>query len=303
MKKLSLVFTYPIFIGCIIFIVLTSYSPFFEISYNGQRVYEILFLSLFCLSFLFWKNFSLNFSKRVNLGVIGLFIVGLLSASFSDLFVYAFLEVGLFILLFISLLFLVQLFLAYEEAFIKLVLVTLIFTALLYLANVTYSYMQSFFVAEFPIWPGTKFLQLYNNGEPAFPEPFLGFVHVRFLNHLHTWSLPLFAFMVVKIPKKDWAVKWCVFALSCFWWMLVFAADARGTMLGSFLAFIFVSFLFRKKIIEWIKIYAGSAGIGLLLYLFFFKLLQGGGKTILTRYSDSGRWEMWEYAVQLIIQN
>lgn len=290
----------------VVLIVLPSYSPFFDISYNSQRVFIIIILALTGIFTILGKDvFSVFFvfSERTQASIAILFVLGIIAATASNHIFMSFLEVGLFALLITAIVFTAQFVKHYEDRFMTAVLAAIAIMVTVYVANVAYGYIQGFFILGFPTWPSTNFLQLYSNGKPIYTEPFLGFVHVRFLNHLHTWSLPLFALMVVSIPKRKWAVKYSVFVLSALWWMLVFAADARGTMLSSTLSFVFVVLLFRKQIIEWIKVFAGGAAAGLIFYFFFFKFLQTGGKTIMSRYGDSGRLQMWENALNLILQN
>lgn len=93
------------------------------------------------------------------------------------------------------------------------------------------------------------------------------------------------------------------FGLFVFWWMLVFAADARGTLLAAVISSGIVIYLFRKKIKQWIFYYFGGMGLGLLSYLILFKLITTEGRSVLSRYGDSGRFEMWENALNLIVVN
>lgn len=294
----------------LVLIILPSYSPFTEIAYNSKRIFEIVLLILTGLAIFFNRHIAIDIVNEVHLlpksfivGISFIFSIGIISSLLSNYFFYAFLEVSLFFLLFTLLLFVIYFYKQREKFFIWLFLGTLATSAALYLLHFSLSYIHTFFVSGFPVWPNMNFLQLYSDGKPLFPEPFLGFVHVRYLNHIHTWSLPLFALLVIKIPGKYWAAKYLTFALFSLWWMLVFAADARGTMLASVLSVVLVLYIFRKKITNWIKIYTGSAAMGLSLYLLLFKVMQSGGREVLSRYGDSGRWQMWELGMQLVREN
>lgn len=310
MKKLVL-FTISISLYLVIW---TSYSPFLEIPFNSKRLAEgfllLLGAILICTSTDFqnqWMQISKGFEGSSKLIVISLgvlFLFGAISAALSNYPGYAFLEVGHFFLL-LNLLVLYIIIYQIKPLFFEYIFLSVISVmAALYLINVAISYVYTFFISDFPIWPSTNFVQVwFQDIGYKYPEPFLNFVHIRYFNHIQTWTLPLITLMAINIPKRYWAVSTTLFAIACGWWMLVFAADARGTMLAAFLALGFIFVMYRKRASKWIYAHSLSAGIGLGLYLIFFKLFQGGGRTILTRYSDSGRFDFWSYALKLIWEN
>lgn len=286
-------------------------SPFFEIPYNSKRFFEVLFLCIIGLQILLIRKQWVAvistlrcFPRNIRYGLTCIVLLGIVSAFLSNHWMYAFLEIGVFLLLFILLLVVVQHIKNDEKGFFAYFGVVLFLIAGFYFVRFTITYLYSFFIPGWPIWPNIKFLNLVLNGEAIYPEPFLGFVHVRFLNHLHTWTLPLFVLFSISIQKKFWVLKSITVFLTGFWWMLVFAADARGTMLASAVSFITVFVLYKSEIKRWGKLYIGTLAAGLAGYLLLFKLLiSEGSRTVLSRYGDSGRLQMWENAADLITSN
>jgi len=87
------------------------------------------------------------------------------------------------------------------------------------------------------------------------------------------------------------------------WWMLVFAADARGTMLASLISLFCVILLYRKDSKNFSKIYGSTLITGLLFYVSLFIGLGTGGKEILTRFGDTGRLNVWLFGWEKITEN
>ena len=295
----------------LLLIILPSFSPFFDVPYTPKRVFQMGFLSVLVLQAVLFRKVLVHlwqelitFPSMVRYTVGSVLALGFISAIVANHPFYAFLEIGMFILLFIFLLFVIHFYKQAPQAFVFMLAGMLSVMVLVYFTRFSITYINNFLYPAWPVWPNTKLVQIMIDGEPLFPEPFLGFVHARFLNHLHTWSLPLFALFVVSTPKKYWTVRGLLFFITCFWWMLVFAADARGAILASVLSLILVFVLFRTNIKEWCKVYLLTFVSGLASYFFFFKVIMPeGSRTILTRFTGSGRLTMWENAFDLFLQN
>jgi O-antigen ligase len=295
----------------LVLILLPNFSPFTDISYNSKRIFQVCFLVVVILQLIFVNQYFDEFRKEwnsVSTGIKNLIYavgsLGIISALFSALPFYAFMEIGLYILILILILSVAFWYKTYPDLFIKSVGVILSLMVVLYFIRFSINYIYNFLYPSWPVWPNTQLVQIMVNGEPFYPDPFLGFVHPRFLNHLHTWSLPLFAMFIVNMPKKFWAYRTLLYIFTGFWWMLVFAADARGTILTSVLSLIIVAVLFRARIKEWLKTYLYTSIAGLLSYLFFFKLIiPEGSRTVLSRFGDSGRLKMWNHAIDLFKEN
>ncbi|MDZ7806937.1 MAG: O-antigen ligase family protein [Gracilimonas sp.] len=136
------------------------------------------------------------------------------------------------------------------------------------------------------------------------PDPFMGFAHIRFLNHLHTWTIPIMIGAYLKYRGElVFGFKiLLIFIISC-WWSLVFASDARGTSLGLLISLFLVIILYKKNAVEYLKYFTITALIGLAVYYAGFHLFHDtGGKVILTRTGTTGRLELWAAAFEYIKQ-
>lgn len=292
-------------------IILPNFSPLTDIPYNSKRIFQIGFLVLIVFQFVVFNNFFKELKNEWNMITArmkyvfyAVAILCVISSLFSSYPIHSFLEVGVYSLLLIFIFITSFWYKKYPDLFLKTVGVILSLMIILYFVRFSINYIYNFIYPSWPVWPNTRLVQILVNGEPFYPEPFLGFIHPRFLNHLHTWSLPLIALFIVNMPKKYWAYRTLLYFFTGFWWMLVFASDARGTMLASILSLILVAVLFRTRIKEWIKTYLITSTAGLLSYLFFFKLIiPKGSRTILSRFSDSGRLKIWNNALDLFKEN
>lgn len=304
------------FLISLFFIVFTSYTFFLEIPYNAKRLVEGFLLVVGGLAvvsspklqeqwFAVLKRLKVKRSFLVKVG-ISIVIIGFISAFLAPFTNWAFLEIAQYLLLFNLIVLFTIAYLNISQWFEKGFLSVLGLTAGLYLVNVIISYSYHFFIPNFPIWPSTDFIRIWFEGTGfRYPEPFSNFINRRFFNHLQTWSLPLLTLLVLYIPKRYWAFSKISFVITSGWWMLAFASGARGTLLASFLTLAFTFFMYKDKAKKWLRTYSISASIGLALYIVFFKFLPINNSTGLTfmRTNSSGRFEVWEYAFRLIVQN
>ncbi|MEX2411855.1 MAG: O-antigen ligase family protein [Candidatus Paceibacterota bacterium] len=294
-----------------ILIVLPSFSPFFDIPWNSKRFFQVILLLLIGLSVITEKGkieqlkSSLNnFPILITILLSGILIFGIISSFLSTHVFYAFLEVSLFLLLLFLLLLSIEFYKNHERLFIKIFLSVLVLMVGLYFIRFSINYVYLFIFPDWPVWPHTQYFNLVINGESIYPKPFLGFVYERYLNHIHTWTLPIFIYAITYIPKRYWALRVITYLLTGFWWVLVFASDARGTMLSSLVSFFIVVVIFKKQIIEWGKTYAGTVLVGLFSYFLLFKLfVSEGGRSFLNRYSASGRFQMAENVFEVFLNN
>ncbi|MFP8488352.1 O-antigen ligase family protein [Gracilimonas sp. Q87] len=295
----------------LIFILLPNSSPFIEIPYNSKRIFQVGFLFLMAFQIGLSKKYFTHFRveweaipKKLKFIIYIIGTLGFISALQAEFSFYAFVEICVFILLLVLVFLLLNWYKQNPDLFLKTIGVILSLMVVLYFIRFSVNYIYNFVYPDWPVWPSIKFTQMLVHGKPLFPEPFLGFVNQRFLNHLHTWSLPLFALFIIKIPKQLWAYRTLLYFFTSFWWMLVFASDARGTMLASLLSLILVAALFRERIKQWTMAYLITFVLGLLSYLFFFKfLLPEGSRTVLTRFDDSSRITLWNNVLELFKEN
>ncbi len=295
----------------IILILLPSINIIFPILFNTKRVFVLTFLCIIGLYIAcnkeqlsrILKEFFL-FNKKISAGIMFIFIFGFISSVLSQYPVYGVLETATYFLLFVGLFFFISLYRENSRIYEYGFLIIIVGMVLLYFIRFIPSYINHYFIAGFPLFPSSDFLQLYSNGEPLYPEPFLGFINVRFLNHLHTWTMPILTWGIIRIPAKHWALKYAGFFFLSFWWMLVFAADARGTMLATLTSVVITLLIFRRQILRWLKIHLGASFSGFILYLVFFKFFRTGGRDLFRKkLTDQARPELWGDALELIAEN
>lgn len=295
----------------LLFVTLPSFSVLVEVPYNSKRVFEIGFLVILASILIFKKEAYkevkaqlMGLPRWVNNSLIIILCVGVISSALSKFPFYAFLELSIHFLLVMSLFGVITIIKNDEEQFIKVFALILTAMILLYFTRFNISYIYNFIYPTWPVWPSTRLFQLIINGEPYYPEPFLGFSNARFLNHVQTWTLPILALFIVQLPKKLWAYRSILYFSTSFWWMLVFASDARGTMVASIFSIILVSILFRSKIKKWLIAYLTTTGIGFVSYILFFKVfIPKGGRTVFSRFDDNQRIKLASYAVDLFKEN
>lgn len=300
-------------------IIWPSFSLFLEVPYNDKRLAQgfllILGTGLVCSSLFIqkqWLGIAKKFNERTIpfTTVIGLvFGIGVLSSVLANYPTAALLQVGHYFLLF-NFALLAAVTYRYNSNYFEFGLLSVIgCMAAIYLINVAISYGYVFFVPDFPLWPSIDFTRIWlKEGGFMYPEPFSNFVNVRFFNHLQTWTLPLMSLLVVYIPKRYWALSKIAFIVLCGWWMLVFASDARGTLIASILSFGVLFFLYRKKAAKWMRVHGLSAVSGLALYGLFFKVFPllvatTSSRTAFSRHTPGKRFEFLENAANTIIQN
>ena len=134
----------------------------------------------------------------------------------------------------------------------------------------------------------------------------LFFDHKRFFNHIQTWSLPLLIGLLTfyKRIKKDKGILMLLTLLISFWWMLIFAAGARGTSVSVLCSLLVLIVAFKKDTLQLLKNGTLTFFSGGIFYIILFKLIPTESTSIpVLRSTDSGRFEMWENAIELWTQN
>lgn len=316
MKKRFLFLSFAI---SLVFTIGVSFTLLLEVPYNEKRFLQGIILLFGGTTVLSSKEIQqqwleivkrLNSSKFPAITILGfIFGVGILSSFLANHLTSALLQVSHYFLLF-NFAVLITVCYQFNSKFFEIGFLSITGTmAGIYLINVAISYGYVYFVPDFPLWPSTDFIRIkFKDIGFMHPEPFSNFVNIRFLNHLQTWTLPLLSLLVVYIPKRQWAFSKIAFIVLCGWWMLAFASDARGTLIASGVAFVIVLYLYRKKITKWLRIHSLSAAVGLAAYGIFFELLPSfinteASRTAFSRYTPGKRFDLWENAVNKIVEN
>jgi len=138
----------------------------------------------------------------------------------------------------------------------------------------------------------------------------VGFSNPRFLNHTQTSLLPLIVFLFLKAPQDSgWRKAW--FALTAFWWALLFVTEARATVLALSMGCAIAVLLRRAQAREFIVAMAWTALAGLIVYALGFILLPllcglqpiGLPANVVERTvanPSSDRFYLWNLAIKLI---
>lgn len=286
------------------------FTSIFSISdyrlFDQKRIMQTAVLILGSIIYLFfiYENKLAGLNKFVSSGFLVFLCLLIASAILSSLSTWAFLEVGWYLLLTELLILSAYFYINEKVKFIQILLFGLIALCVLYSSRVFADYLIGSIRDQWTTWPEQLNIRYYYKGEDITPNGFLGFGHVRFFNHLQTWSLPLLVFAYLSFKQKLIpGLRYLLLFFIASWWMLVYAADARGTMLASILSIVFIGLLFRKKALTFVRIYGFTALAGLLLYLILFLLPKDSSREILTRFGDSGRWEVWLFSLEQIVQN
>lgn len=288
----------------LVVIILTPVLSIPAVSYFDQKkiiVSFFLIASSFVFIVFFFKKSICNFDFYIKLFFLAIVFLLVLSSILAPLSIWAFLQVGWYLLLFQFLFIAVLNYTKWSKTYITALVWGIILLCVLYVLRVYADYFTGLIRDNWTTWPQQRRIQIFYKGVNILPSGFLGFTHVRFFNHLQTWSIPLLSFGYLYFKDKLIpGLRYLMLFFIASWWMLIFAADARGTMLASFLSLLLVWFLFRIKSHDFVKIFLSTAAGGLALYIALFLLPDSGGREILTRFGDSGRLKVWAFALQQI---
>jgi len=218
---------------------------------------------------LLFREFPL--SARWGLGaVLGL---GVFSAALAPARFYAFLELGHFVLLFVTAGIVASAVRQAPHQTGRILLGAVVVSVLLYAVYFAVRY----------------------GGALAFPaleigrETVGGFANVRFFNQYQTWTLPLLGGAVLALPGRWRVGQGVILLLAALWWALIFASNVRGTVVAVGIAAIGVWLLFRKQAYRWLKVQAAALLVGGLLYYFLFVVGGGGAPQVVERMGDVGK--------------
>ncbi|MFN1833908.1 O-antigen ligase family protein [Balneola sp. MJW-20] len=299
MKKIPLIF------ALLYLVISPSFSSGLYDIFDEKRILEFIVLTLTSITFMIIKSkYDLNIDQKIKGAFVILFILWVISAINAKLISWSILEICWYLLL-------IQL--IYYSAYIytfdtsqarRLLLIAIFSMVLIYESRVIADYVIGLIRSDWTTWPRQRDVVMMYKGVNINPSGFLNFRHVRFFNHLQTWSLPLLVFGF-SYYRDDMIkpLRTVVFIIICFWWTLVFAADARGTMLASFLS-IFIGLYITKSIkSDYFKTYFISCVLGLGIYIVLFLLPENEAKEVLTRFGDSGRFNAWLFSIKLIVDN
>ena len=262
--------------------------------YDAKRLFQVLILLItggwLLVSSVGRRVWLDTFSSLPVLAQRGLLVLlgwGCVSSLLAPLPQFAFLEIGHFVLLFCLTVAFAGFFRRAPEVAQTLLLSGLTLSVFFYFVSFLVGYTYGVLDQPPSVWP-----------EGAY----FGFSHVRFLNQVQTWTLPLMVLPAVLVPVRFRFIRWALMALASAWWMLLFATGGRGTSVATGVAFLVVLVLFRKHAFSWLRLQSIALLSGAALYGVFFKVLVSSNVSLLERSmtNATGRWIFWERAWDLI---
>lgn len=268
--------------------------------YNTKRVLQIGLFFFLCILLLCSKTHTNktaglinSLHAKVKIGLLCVFILGLLSAFLSPHFEWALLEVSSISLLFV-LTFYVASVLHFDTDFsIKAIQFIVILAVSLYLLKFFMGYILHIW-GDYPLW-----------GSERSKMGLTGFGSKRHFNHIQTWTLPILISMVWMERRKPYKI--LLLLISGVWGMLMVASAARGTFVGLSVSFVVVLIMLKEQKSEFFKSFLMVTVLSSLFYLLFYTLLvESTTESLVDRFAQNGaggRIEEWLSLVPGILEN
>ncbi|WP_180279231.1 O-antigen ligase family protein [Massilia psychrophila] len=273
-------------------------SYFLDRGHDDQRLLQIAFLSLFCINALFRKSNPLATmsSNRdfLSWSVLAFFLLGSVSSALAMSPRHAFLEVAIFLMLFLLALRIAEEVAGDSKHYVPIVLKACAIGSALYALEIVVIYLTA----------------LALRSQPSVEDFTPGFSNIRFLNHAQTISLPLLV-LLCALDKPGWKAKWGYLALTAFCWTLLFITAGRGTFVGLLAGTVGVFAVRGKHASAFCKTMLLTALAGMAMYAVFFTWIPAAiglepfglaGQVVQRTAADptSLRGPLWTRALELI---
>jgi len=286
---LGLVCTYVALVPTLSFI--PSLGP-----YNEKRALQIGMLLIIAGGLLGshpvrqrWLEMFSGLPPTAQWGLGGVLGLGLLSSALAPAPFYAFLEVGHFVLIFVAAGVVASEVRRVPKRTQWALMGAVAASGVLYAIYFGVGYVSHLAIADIKPWPdgGTNY------------------ANIRVFNHYQTWTLPLFAAVLLSLPKSWRVGRGTAFGLISLWWALVFASGVRGTVVAMGIAAVGVAFLFRWQAGSWLLIQTAGFLLGLGLYYLLFS--EGGAPQAAGKFGDpaqySERLQHWQVCLEMTWTN
>lgn len=260
--------------------------------YNEKRVLQIgLLLAVGAVLLAFpavrrsWLKGIRNLPVSLRWGLCVVVVGGVLSSLRAPATFYASLEVGHFLLLFVTAGVVASMVRRAPRQTSRLILTALVLSAMLYGIFFTVGYGMHLTSEEIKLWP----------------EGGTNYANIRFFNHYQTWTIPLLGGSLLAIPKTWRSARAGVFGLIALWWTLIFASNVRGTIVAMGVASVGVGLLFRRHAKPWLMAQAAGLFAGIGLYYLLFST--GGSPPVVEKFSEGGtyskRLQLWRTSLEM----
>lgn len=211
--------------------------------YDAKRVLELILLiglNGFFLTSRFYSfdglRLFLHFSFLTRTLLILIVLLGVTSSCLSAVPKMALLEVALYIALFFLTIYVALLRIKYKQI-ADMTFVSLVFVcALIYLFN--------FFVVNL------SHLSLNFNSMTSF----VGFMNLRFFEQYQVWTMFLIFLPLFFIPYQKRFLRFMVYLISAFWFLLVLINFSKGMILALLIATVLVRSVFKEVAKGWLKV-------------------------------------------------
>lgn len=286
----------------ILILILIIYSVIFgeilDISFYDVHRYYLLSFLVFISVYLTVKGKKKEFYfTKTHLIIFLIFTFGMISAIFNGRIKLGLIEILHFSTLLLTANLISSVFSKNEIIkFIYRFAVTFIVVYILYFFAGYLSHLTNSFS---PLWPASPLFTINQFTGIIFPET-LAFSYIRFFNHIQTWTFPLLmSVLLFPLQRQN---KILIFIALCIWWALLIQSGGRGTLLAVAVSFLFIMLIFTKNRKKRFQIFFGSLIAGSLFYLLIFQSISGSS-TVITRTGSSSRFEMWEKAWNMFLEN
>jgi O-antigen ligase len=237
-----------------------GFSYFLQRGHDDQRLVQLAFLAVFGIAVLFSRRVPGVAFPSAH-GVLpwfaaAFFLLGAVSAVAAMSPRHAFLEVAVFMMLFLLALRIAGEIAGDSGRYLPLVLKVCACGSLLYAIQIMVIY-------------GTA---LSLRSQPSVDDFTPGFSNIRFLNHAQTISLPLLV-LLCSLTKRGQKAKWGYLALTAFCWTLLFVTSGRGSLVGLLAGTAGALVLRRRHAIAFCKTMLATALAGMTIYIVFFTLV------------------------------
>lgn len=240
--------------------ILPGYS-----SYDIQRILELVLFAMTALILIFvpsqrrlWLGAYDQIKPWIRLGWLIFLLLGLVSSVLASVPRYAFLQVSVYFFMFVFALFITAQRIVYQDRLDRVLLLIIGVSMAVY----ELTFIQMYITA-------LRWHIAYNVSP--------GYVNMRFLADVLSWTLPLTALpFFMETVKRSWLLKCLFFMMGSLWWMIFFVNQSKGLLLVLVFVMLFLAVYYRSRIIPIMKYLLVLALSGYLLWFVFFKWGLGG---------------------------